>query len=399
MKNVFVFFVFFLFAGVCNAAEYYYSSSIAGSGLTYKVTDSVKNAWGNPTVNAGYIQDQSTNYGNFRILDAWACCSTNSLPSDTGKIEVEDDGAVLALVARNITEHGAEFCLTQLAVGSSSSRFYIYHQQPNWPGLPCAWFCEPGYDGVACKDSTSEDSACNTTDYAQWYSQRHSATPYKGNDSITLHNKRIGVAEFTAVLDSLDVHNFYPHQIVVGAVDFKQHGISAKPIVVAGVGNHPTTTFLTSSATTSGKEKILCAQGFTKNDKCDMSSKNCGSDAWCNGYSSSNFNSNIHAKQLNGVCNVIVCKDGKALNSDFSCSECSGGAKARCDASGNDLFGRCIECNIGQVMDQETCQCVSARRLSKEVMQYGNKTSSVVLADQCWTKEDSEEYKKCILGE
>ena len=55
MKKILVFLISCFMPFVCNA-DYVYSDDIAGKGLKYKVTDAVKTAWGNPTLNLTFIQ-------------------------------------------------------------------------------------------------------------------------------------------------------------------------------------------------------------------------------------------------------------------------------------------------------------------------------------------------------
>ena len=404
MKKILLFVFCTFISSTCNAIYYYETWNGYGSSLTYKVDDAVKSAWGNPTLSATFIQDASKDYGKFRIKEGYACCadSTPVTSSSFSSDKSKDDVAIIALVAHNITEHGAEFCLTQFAAASGGSEFPIYHQQPNWPGLNCAWFCEPGYDGAGCLEKTNENSTCDTTDYEKTYNTLHANANYNdgaytGNDSITLHRKRMGVGEYTAALDFKKINNFYHHEIVIGAVDFMQHGIVARPVLLAAVGNHPYRTYLTSSGITSGIKKTLCAQGFTKNDKCEISSKNCGSNIWCNGYSDSKLNTSIHNKQMSGFCNVITCKDGsKGLNDNFQCVDCGSAPNGRCDVLGNAAFGKCVKCDTGKYFDSATCECVVARRVTKEDMQYGSGGSSAIVSEQCWAKESFAEYRKCV---
>ena len=395
MKKILVFLISCFMPFVCSA-DYLYSDSVAGKGLKYKVTDAVKSAWGNPKINKTYIQDDNKDFGSFRIKQGWACCGKTTNSSTT--ITREDDVAIMALVARDITEHGAEFCLTQLSAWSSSSRFDLYHQQPRWPSLQCAWFCEPGWDGVGCMESSGPETACNTTDYRQRIDAVKASDVYSSRDAIALHQERMGVAEYTAVLDSAHVANRYWHEIVVGAVDFMEHGIVAKPILVGVVGEHLHTD-LSTSGVVSGKTKVLCAQGFTADDKCNVSSKNCGKTLWCTGYSEDVYKSKATEleKVVNGYCTTYVCTGDKALSDDLkSCVACEVGPRTgRCDVLGNSLFGKCKRCAVGQYFNATTCECDTARAISKDKMQYGKYRSDVV-TNQCWTKEDAKSYKECV---
>ena len=397
MKRILIFLISCFVPFVCEAA-YVYDNDIAGTGMKYRVTDAVKAAWGNPTLNSTYIQDESRDFGNFRIKQGFACCGTTTNPSTI--INVNDDVAIMAFIAHDITEHGAEFCLTQLAATSANSRFSLYHQQPRWPGLQCAWFCEPGWDGVGCMEQNGPESACNTIDYKQRINAVKGKI-YEGNDAISLHNVRMGVAEYTAVLDSLYVNDKYWHEIVIGAVDFMEHGIVARPILLGVVGSHPAMTNVSTSPVVAGKTKVLCAQGFTADDKCNVSSKNCGKTLWCTGYTDEVYNSrkNELEKVVNGYCTVYVCSGDKALSDDAkSCVDCQTDVlTGRCDVLGNSMFGKCKRCVVGQFFNPTTCECDTARAISKDKMQYGNHRTDVV-TNQCWTKEDAKSYKECVTA-
>jgi len=397
-KKIFIAFVFLLLPSVGYSGYYDLDDSCMHTGLKYKITDTIKKSWGSPIINKTYIQDKTGQYAEFRIKEGWSCCGGDSA-GDASKNNA-DDQAIIAFVANNITEHGAEFCLTQIYVASSSSGFYMRFQQPNWPGLQCAWFCEPGWDGTACTDKTSEGAACNTTDYKSSIQAIKSRGPYSGNDSIRWNQGRMGVAEYVTVLDQQKINNFYPHKIIIGATQFNAHGIEAEPILLGAVGNHPIATVLTSQKAASGIKKVLCAQGFTRDDKCNVSSKNCGSDIFCTKEDEKNFSSKKgHAKQINGICTSVVCADGsKGLDSSYNCVSCGDTIQSgKCSVYGNVSFGKCIKCAVGQYFDATDCTCKEARKFGTDALKYGNnKTEAASL--QCWSLEDFAKYKECVVN-
>ena len=404
MKKVLFLCICCLLSFVCNAKDWDYTN---GWGAQYKVTDAVKDFWGNPRLNLQNPQDNSVDYiastdddksvdtldgRGFRIKEGWACCGGTVEAAEIDK----DDQAIMAFVAHNITEHGAEFCLTEITV-ASGPQFSLWYQEPNWPGLGCHWFCEPGWDGEACQSQTNSDSACNITNFKERI-REVAANKYTGNDALAVHGARQGVAEFMAVFDSGYVWGVYPHEIVLGAVGFMEHGIVAKPISLGAVGDAPKITWLTSSGAT-GKQKVLCAQGFTADDRCNVSSKNCGKTMWCDAKRGNEYyKEGTHKKQINGFCETFVCADtSKALNDKYECVDCpSNGLRGRCDVISKPAFGKCVDCGIGQFFNPATCECDTARRLSVSDMQYGARQSDVV-ANQCWTKNDTASYKECVL--
>ena len=79
MNKVLTSFVSGLFSLVCvscyaDTTVSSYDDGVAGSLLTYKVTDTVKTVWGDPRLNPAYVQDISSDYGKFRIKEGWNCC-------------------------------------------------------------------------------------------------------------------------------------------------------------------------------------------------------------------------------------------------------------------------------------------------------------------------------------
>jgi hypothetical protein len=179
-----------------------------------------------------------------------------------------------------------------------------------------------------------------------------------------------------------------------------EHGIVARPILIGVVGDHPYVTWLSTSGVATGKTQVLCAQGFTADDNCNVSSKNCGKTLWCTGYSEDVYKSKAAEleKVVNGYCTAYVCTGDKALSDDLkSCVDCKVDARTgRCDVLGNSLFGKCKRCAVGQFFNSTTCECDAARAISKDKMQYGKNRSDVV-TNQCWVKEDAKSYKECVL--
>ena len=102
-------------------------------------------------------------------------------------------------------------------------------------------------------------------------------------------------------------------------------------------------------------------------------------------------------KKPNGNCYVFECKESnKAFDDRYGCIRCeTSGIQGRCNLADNRSFGKCVTCKIGEFFNPVNCTCETARILSKEMMQYGNKQSSVA-EEQCWTKDDVFKYKACI---
>ena len=387
--------------------------NIKHTGGIFNSFDNIQNSWGNPRVDVTFIQDAVREPKAFRIEEGWAWEPNGGWPAacsiadrtEASMIAKKDDKAIVVFVARNIYEHGGLFCLTQLAATSSATQFKISHQQPNLPKMPCMVLCEPDWDGTYCQTNLKEaadrtDTPCDTTDIAASIDEiTNKKSVYAGNDSITIHWCRTGTADVQDFFHKFKINDFYEHVIYLGATGFMQHGITAQPMLVGAVGTHDLTWL--SSGPAGGKTKTLCAQGFTRlsaDGKCVMNSKHCGSNAWCSGYSDSNLQKAVHEKEMNGICNVIVCKDKSlALDSEFKCREYDGIQNGRCDVKGNDLYGRFVPCAAKEIFDADKCECVAAQSISKEIMKYGPKGRNTdTVNEQCWTKTSGEDFKACV---
>ena len=404
--------LFFLNDAFCD--PYYLSEN-------KNVSPAAATAWGNPYMDTTYIQDADRAPLGFKIKQGYACCTNMSYDqvanirgdarTEDRIITTKDDVAIMVFVARKIYEHGGQFCLTQLSAVSSPSGLSIINQQPNWPQMPCMVLCQPGYDGPTCskevkEGTTGNDTPCNTDDIAAYISKVKQRV-YENSDSITLHKWRMGVADDMEYFARDKMSGRYEHVIYLGATDFMQHGVVAQPMLVSSVGSQIPTS-LKSGPAISGISKVLCAQGFTKNDKCEINSKNCGSNVWCNGYSDSNFKSNIHNKQMKDSCNIIVCKDrSKALDANFNCVDYNGFNTGLCEKEDVyeegglvSLYGKLVKCEEGYVFEASTCECNKASYvISKDLMQYGPRgRNTEMINEQCWTKESSEDFKDCVLG-
>ena len=376
------------------------------------VSSAAATEWGDPYINSTFIQDANRQPYGFRIKQGWACCTNLSYQqvadirganrTEDRIVSLKDDAAIIAFVARKIYPHGGQFCLTQISAKSSSGNLEIMHQQPNWPGMPCVVLCEPGWDGAKCDKIVSgieQDTSCDTTDIAANI-ERVKQNVYENNDAITFHKWRMGVADDIEFFARTKLAGAYEHVIYLGATDFLQHGIVAQPMLLGSVGNHPYPTHITSGPALSGKSKVLCAQGFTKNDKCEINSRNCGSNVWCTGYSDANFKSGIHAKHMKDSCNMIVCKDrSKALDANFNCVEYDNTRKGLCEDYIDNLYGKLVECGEGYIFNKDTCKCDKASAtISKDIMQFGPRgRNTTEVNEQCWTKETKEDFENCVL--
>lgn len=101
------------------------------------------------------------------------------------------------------------------------------------------------------------------------------------------------------------------------------------------------------------------------------------------------------------TCTIFVCKDGMGyasdpkISGDYTCVSCAISADATIHPKrlGLGANGMCITCEIGKVYSDG--QCVDATPLNqRELVGVGEAIQS--LDEQCWTKANPDEYKKCI---
>lgn len=415
---------------ICFVIFCMFVSSFAMAGGQYNLTTSdilndasIQSSWGSPKIGETILEINSDN-GKFVIRTGnWApkCFNDTSV--------LKHATAVAAMVAHDISEHGAYFCWTGIfAASNGDSRKINFTNIYAWD-YQCAWFCEPGYDGDRCEYKLSDlnyNMACNSENYAKMYSDRQD-----GNvDNFTCPSYRDGVADKVVTFDFGDISG-YPHAVVLGAWDFKDHGIIARPMLISRIGNvgggDDNNYWLPKKPASGGISKTLCAQGYTKNEKCEMSSQNCTNgnanipfcyywqtDTTWGQLVMNSFNPDVHVKVpatecvnrdssgkcVSGspkqACYNIACKNGFGFGADRKCDSCPYKVQSGyCEKSGHDNFGKCVTCNDGQYFSQTSCECEPvAAIVNFNAMQYGKNNNA-----DCWMLDKPDEYKKCIVGE
>lgn len=379
-----------------SASSWYWTEGI---GL-----DSHGASWGYPTT-GDTVVESSSNVGNFEINKK----TLKKYHSDDKN--TKEYQTFVAFVAHEIATHGAQFCLTQIGAWRDSTS-WIFYMNPYVPGsFQCAWFCEPGYDGHRCHDETSAASACDTVNYKNAY-ENEWKTGVKPSDIWS----RASAAHMVDFFASKYPDGHFQQQVILGATEFKEHGLVVKPILLSRNGT--STSLGLASTPANGVTKTLCAQGFTKNDKCEMSSGTCGGDIpWCRYFRenkewgqfvANGYDSTLHYKEPSEewidtndkskgkqACYSPKCKNGMNFGTDLKCSSCADTVMGGfCDIDGNANKGKCMNCNIGQYFDKETCECKQMSTIiDKKYLvsgPYDNK--------QCWTIADTTEYKTCVTG-
>lgn len=430
-------------------------------------SNAVKNFWGNPKINASETLSSNGSAGDFVLRRAWQCgkCDSNSWQNkaDTDIYEncnnskdykSPDDEMILVYVATDVSEHGAEFCLTQFTSASwRHPQFFIYHQIPRTSKLQCAWFCEPGWDGDRC-ETKGLPAGRNT-----WGQLKSAWDEIKLNYTGENLAKNLfaksecancsSAAYRTAVLDYKKTGKqvqpwggegaSYQQEIVIGATGLIGdtnngfHGIKARPILIGAGGGHTACfsantekdnwssgdypydvnqrkfleheTRMFAKPVSGGKERVLCLQGYTLNENCDKSYTSgsgalteCTTQWYGVDFSalSNRFDEKKHYKKYYaaGGCLIYQCLNGMNFSSDdnYACSVCN-------DSPGG-IQGLCLStnnckwCGAGKCLNKTTCKCEECSAvLTMEQMRLGpNKL------DQCWEIIDADEFRACVTG-
>ena len=434
-------------------------------------SDAVKKFWGNPKVNSNETLNSDGTAGDFILRRAWQCgqcagtdnhsCGNHANSSiyencaNSSSNKISDDQMMLAYVATDVSDHGAEFCLTQFAGASwTHPLFFIYHQVPTdyaVEQLHCAWFCEPGWDGDRC-ETKGAPAGHNT-----WTGLKTGAdkikTEFRGENLKT--KNLFGQSECdgcssaafrTVVLDYKKTGKqvqpwggegvSYQQEIVIGATSFLENGkgIKARPMLIGANGGHtscfsasyekehwsnseyttypynvnnrkylekPTQIF--AKAVNGGKERVLCLQGFTADENCsksyyggDGAVQPCAKGQWSDtfGFDNSMFDQAKHYRSYyaKNNCLIFKCLNGMNFSPDDNYA---------CSLCIDKIYqglcpttNKCVWCGVGKCFNKPTCKCDACSSVvTKDQMRFGpNKT------DECWSIIDADEFRACVTG-
>lgn len=177
-----------------------------------------------------------------------------------------------------------------------------------------------------------------------------------------------------------------------------------------------------------GTATILCKTGYTANsgstDCVPIDEGLCGATAdaisvggtsqvvnnMCNGYPINSYDAATMTMSWSETCinesgtsggYLYKCNQtGYALirnGTTMSCSECTSDARG-----GIAPDGLCVTCAVGTIFDttaSDTNYCAPTYSLSNSDMQYGpNKGPSTELKQQCWIKENRDDYIACVTN-
>ncbi len=386
---------FLLFAFGCLFCSY------DAFGYVY-VTGTNKSAWGASTSGRG----TTGGAGDF-VIDG-----------GTGMAKLgtcNDEYALVAVVAEQIVEHGGYFCPKQLQCTNKKRKNWsdLHMYAPGGFSIgKCAWLCEDGYTGVNCQKHVAAvpgtDLPTNTSDGGIFSGVSLLQEGCWNGGSVQDASANI------RVFHKWETDSGEDHVVMLGVIDFLEHGVKAAPVYVRCKGENGKTnrSWINDLGLYSGGQtKLLCAEGYMANSTgtdCTRATaqtlelkgavKEAGK-SFCLDWDETKYDSSIHTIDLSGDCIKYFCKDStKAFpgSGDFSCVDCTGNIRGGQDKK----TGLCVKCDQpGQYFDVDSGECKNARAYTTFELQYGKgktKATAGALENHCWIYVSPEDYKICV---
>ena len=337
----------------------------------------------------------------------------------------DDEWGVVALVAEQVVEHGGYFCPYQLQCANKHCRGASWlraFEPKGYSKSKCAWFCEKGYTGTNCGKqkvaSTGMNTPTTTGDGGLFTGLSMKTSGGDANDKID------SVLQFSRLEKGADDDNWWigtwlhngnvlKSYWMLGAIEFKEHGIVAAPVLLGcyAENRHKNKSWVDGLETLVNGGKLLCAEGYTPNSSdtdCILATDEMlavstavdeAGKEFCTGWDETAFDSKIHMLDTSAEdCIRFWCREsGKAFAGagDKQCVDCTTGIKG----GQSKLDGTCVKCQSGQYFNQSDGECLSAAAYSKTDLQYGKdktKNSGADLEEQCWTILTPDEYRDCV---
>lgn len=349
-----------------------------------------------PATKSSYASNWGADEGGYSI-SAPNFKIAGDYKSKKGTFGDNDEGAIVATIARNIYENGAYLCTTQIQAAHRNGRRYIwldYYEPLN--GSHCAPMCKKGFYGATCNLTTSQD--CDQTNYK---SKFKATLKTNGGYDVTNYTKDMVVFDYQ---NQRANNSKQATHVVLGVVEYKEHGVVVAPIKVIGERDGVATWGQKSwieSANSNGNTTLLCAEGYVPNNN----NTDCNEASWCEnkkqlnklcpGYSSSEYDEDVHELQKgtdsNGKsCYNIRCFAGygfKSENDKATCIPCEGGPLAYVN---NDGF--CDVCIKGEYPNGTTCKKGNMDTYSQTQMKSGPNGGR-----DCWLETDPEKFGGCVI--
>lgn len=339
-----------------------------------------------------------------------ACVGSSKCDTTNGR-----KNGVLLFLARNIVEHGAQFCATHLRPTYTYSD--LSWVLPKGNKNICFWVCDDGYGGNRCDEKVPSFVAGDVLRKETYSSLLN--MEFNFEESVVADVVYLPYGNFSCDKNKQSS----AHYGFWGVTDFTSdgHGVKTKQFIarISRDGESGSKLVpLLEVADTGAKYKVLCLPGYIADgDNCVLASEVAGNDS-----SSSSGSGSGDDNTGNSVVGPCPGWDGLPGNKmsykryyvsekncyEYRCFDSSEGFRSSADRAciscygtsrGVNSNGVCITCSDDMVFDKSQNKCREGIGYTKQDLLYGrNKTvTSASLADQCWTKTLPMDYKLCVI--
>lgn len=361
----------------------------------------LKGSWKNPAMS--YCN--TSNMGNASIGRYKELCVGNYKidANSPSQCVLGDDMGVLMLVAREVNDRGARFCVTTIyAEHERKGKSWTLYAESAQGVQPCYWLCKPGYSGEGCNSNTSTSTSCDSAPLLRENFDNYTMARDPQVESVIpmFHwNEYKGCG----------LNSSQEHDMILAVSDWlpSGHGVWASPYVVHARREDYKSRKGGIDVWPAGEATLLCKSGYTANtagnDCVAVNEAECALSQTCANWPSNAYDESTMVVEYNENqnCYQFRCKEaGYAFPStaDRTCQPCT--ENLRGGASPAD--GTCIKCEEGQIFDADAASsgyCSPADSYSQSDLQYGSgQNKSTTLADQCWMIPEATEYTNCVKG-
>lgn len=385
IKLIFAFLSFVLVVGGANAET---GINNANAMLQY---------WSNPTMNWCNNTSDTVNGTIGRLKNV---CTGNR----NSQCVLVDDYGALMLVAREINENGANFCVTTIyAEHKKKGNAWTLYSNPAGGAKKCFWMCKSGHYGDKCSQTTP--NGCDSTPLTRnSFDSYNLSRDYDVEGSIAMFHWQ--------QYKGCGAHKGQEHDMILAISDWlpSGHGAYASPFIVRATRDGWKDRIGWPTIWATGSPTLLCKNGYQANaagNDCEPVDANaCAITQLCSGWASNGFSESSMVTKYDDArgCFTYRCSEsGKAFASstDKSCVDCA--TNNRNGISPAD--GTCVRCNVGQIFDETASSsgyCVQTTAYVKTDMVYGrgltHNNAPSDISQQCWTKADPTEYRECVTG-
>lgn len=321
-----------------------------------------------------------------------------------------DEFAVLMMVAREINDHGAKFCPTQVEGHNENkgNAWTEYSDASRGNDTLCVWLCQSGWGGNQCSQAVSGLNACDIS-----LLKRENYADVKRVASGANIENALPRFEKDVYSSKCQKHKKEEHNMILAISRWlpSGHGAYARKMVVRAErrGWKDMESTATVYPATGSSDILVCKNGYQANpagDDCiEVNSAACARQMVCDGWTGYDESKHTLLQQPGQNCFQYRCSEsGKAFASDASrgtCVDCV----ADLHTGVSPATGTCVRCATGQVFSESATAsgfCGDAVALSKIDLQYGlgrTRNSNVDIEKQCWTIAESAAYQQCVIGD